>query len=72
MPDVKQYNARWYVVKKKGVISMKDADENQTDLEFTDAAEFGAVLAVLECKGDAWLGDYHGERIISSGRVDDF
>ena len=71
MPDVREYNARWYVVKNKGVIRLKDDQGNTTDLEFNEPSEFTAVLAVLECKGDAFVGDYRGERIISSGRVND-
>ena len=71
MPDVKEYNARWYVVKNKGVIRLKDNAGNTTDLEFNEPSEFSAVLAVLECQGDAFVGDYRGERIISSGRVSD-
>jgi len=71
MPDIKEYSARWYVVRNKGIIVMKDADQNSTEVEFKDPAEFAAVLAVLECQGDAWLGDYRGERIVSSGRVED-
>ena len=71
MPDITEYSARWYVVRNKGVIRLSDREGNTTDLEFEDPAEFGAVLAVLECEGDAWLGDYQGEKIVSSGRVID-
>ncbi|MFC1705364.1 hypothetical protein ACFL59_00905 [Planctomycetota bacterium] len=71
MPDITEYSARWYVVRNKGVVRVKDREDNTTDLEFTDPAEFTAVLTVLECAGDAWLGDYKGERIVSSGRVAD-
>jgi hypothetical protein len=71
MPDVVEYNARWYIVRNKGVIQVKDTDANTTDLEFDDPAEFTAVLTVLESTGDAWLGDYRGERVVSSGKVRD-
>lgn len=71
MPDIVEYSARWYVVRNKGIVQVKDNKGNTTDLEFSDPAEFTAVLAVLECRGDAWLGDYRGERIISSGKVVD-
>jgi hypothetical protein len=71
MPDIVEYNARWHIIANKGVIRVQDVDGNTTDLEFIDATEFSAVLAVLECEGDAWLGNYKGEKVISSGRVED-
>jgi len=69
VPDIIEYSARWYVVKNKGVIKVKDRDGNTTELEFADPAEFTAVLTILNCHGDAWLGDFKGERIVSSGEV---
>lgn len=69
MPDIAEYNARWYIVKNRGVIQVKDTSGNSTDLDFRDAGEFTAVLTILNSPGDAWLGDFRGERIISSGKV---
>ncbi len=67
MPNIVEYSARWYVVKNKGVIKIKDQDGNTTELEFAEPGEFTAILTILNSPGDARMSDIGGERVISSG-----
>jgi hypothetical protein len=71
VPNITEYSARWYVVKNKGVIKVKDQDGNTTELEFAEPNEFSAILMILNSPGDARLSDIGGERVISSGLCKD-
>ncbi|RME72328.1 MAG: hypothetical protein D6776_08925 [Planctomycetota bacterium] len=71
MPNIVEYSARWYVVKNKGVIKVKDQDGNTTELEFKEPGEFTAILTILNSPGDARMSDIGGERVISSGLCKD-
>lgn len=55
MPTTNQFRAEWHVGKNQGFVEIRINPQNKFRVDFSDAAEFGAIVGLLATAENARL-----------------